>query len=40
MVYVASDFNTGEEFALKKMICHDRDTLDIAVKEASVMVPL
>ena len=38
MVYRATDTTTGEEFALKKMICGDRSTLELANKEAAVMV--
>ena len=38
--FQATDVSTGEEFALKKMICGDKESYEIARKEARVMQQL
>ncbi len=39
-VYLAEDFSTGEQFALKRMLCQDKESRDIAEKEIAMLVRL
>ena len=35
---LVEDVNTGEQFALKRMLCQDKEARDIAEKEIAMLV--